>query len=154
MFETLVLEAILKLEKMLDAIRPARLKRKLIAQLSTVPGPPRKRQKTRDARSIPVQPADSAISATGELDVAAFVKAREYEINALDKSMQKARRGLASRAFQQVPRAMRRRTASHNVKKVPRRLRGQAEREVRYSLDICRGGGNRSCSTNQLLWNR
>jgi hypothetical protein len=138
---------------MLDAIRPARLKRKLIAQLSTVPGPPRKRQKTRDARSIPVQSADVAISATGELNVAAFVKAREYEINALEKSMQKARKGLASRAFQQVPRAMRRRTASHNVKKVPRRLRGQAEREVRYSLDVSKGG-NKAALTDQLPWNR
>ncbi len=90
----------------------------------------RKRQKAQDARHIPVQSRDVAVSATGELDVASFLKAREFEINALEKSMQKARKGLTQRAFQQVPRAMRRRTASHNVKKVPRRLRRRAEREV------------------------
>jgi len=90
----------------------------------------RKRQKAQDARTIPVQSADAALSTSGELNVAAFVKAREFEINALSKSMQKSKKGLMSRAFQQVPRAMRRRTASHNVKKVPRRLRQRAEREV------------------------
>ena len=90
----------------------------------------RKRQKTHDIREISVQSSDAAISTTGELDVASFVKAREYEISALEKSMQKTKKALTMRAFQQVPRAMRRRTASHNVKKVPRRLRRRAEREV------------------------
>jgi len=90
----------------------------------------RKRQKTHDIREISVQSSDAAISTTGELDVASFVKAREYEISALEKSMQKSKKALTMRAFQQVPRAMRRRTASHNVKKVPRRLRRRAEREV------------------------
>lgn len=90
----------------------------------------RKRQKTHDIREISVQSSDAAISTTGELDVASFVKAREYEISALEKSMQKSKKALTMRAFQQVPRVMRRRTASHNVKKVPRRLRRRAEREV------------------------
>lgn len=90
----------------------------------------RKRQKTQAIRAIPSQSTDAALSATGELDVASFVKSREYEINALEKSMQATRRGLTTRAFQQVPRYMRRRTASHNVKMVPRRLRRRAEREV------------------------
>jgi ribonuclease P/MRP protein subunit POP1 len=90
----------------------------------------RKRQKTQAIRTIPSQSTDAALSATGELDVAAFVKAREYEINTLEKSMQNSRHGLTTRAFQQIPRNMRRRTASHNVKKVPRRLRRRAEREV------------------------
>jgi hypothetical protein len=44
--------------------------------------------------------------------------------------MQKVKKTLNTRAFQQVPRHMRRRTASHNAKKVPRRLRKRAEREV------------------------
>jgi ribonuclease P/MRP protein subunit POP1 len=90
----------------------------------------RKRQKIHGIREISVQSSDAAISTTGELDVASFVKAREYEISALEKSMQKTKKALTMRAFQQVPRAMRRRTASHNVKKVPRRLRRRAEREV------------------------
>jgi ribonuclease P/MRP protein subunit POP1 len=97
---------------------------------ATISSADRKRQKTQNIRDIPVQSKDAAVSATGELDVAAFVKAREYEINALEKSMQRSRKGLTMRAFQQVPRALRRRTASHNVKKVPRRLRRRAEKEV------------------------
>ncbi len=89
-----------------------------------------KRRKTQAIRAISSQSTDAALSVTGELDVAAFVRAREYEINALEKSMQNTRHGLTTRAFQQVPREMRRRTASHNVKKVPRRLRRRAEKEV------------------------
>ena len=83
-----------------------------------------------NARAIPVQSSDAAVSANGELDVAAFIKAREFEINALEKSIKKSKKGLTERAFQQVPRNMRRRTASHNVKKVPRRLQRRAMREV------------------------
>jgi|SRR5579862_8650403 len=37
---------------------------------------------------------------------------------------------LAQRAFQDVPRSLRRRSASHNVKRVPRRLREKAAREM------------------------
>ncbi len=102
----------------------------------------RKRQKTQVVRTIPSQSTDAALSVTGELDVASFVKAREYEINALEKSMQNSRHELTTRAFQQVPRNMRRRTASHNVKKVPRRLRRRAEREVSDTIraeDECVG---------------
>lgn len=90
----------------------------------------RKRQKNHDARTIAVQRAESSLPANGELNVASFIKAREFEISALEKSMQKSKKALATRAFQQVPRHMRRRTASHNAKKVPKRLRRRAEREV------------------------
>lgn len=91
----------------------------------------RKRQKYQDSRAIPVQRSQAALSANGDLNVASFVKAREFEINALDRSMQQSKKGLMTRAFQQVPRRLRRRTASHNVKKVPKRLRPRAEKEVR-----------------------
>jgi ribonuclease P/MRP protein subunit POP1 len=101
-------------------------KRKAVATSSA----DRKRQKTQNIREIPVLSRDAAVSATGELDVASFIKSREYEINALEKSIQKSKKGLTMRAFQQVPRSMRRRTASHNVKKVPGRLRRRAKREV------------------------
>ena len=37
---------------------------------------------------------------------------------------------LAQRAFQDVPRSLRRRSASHNVKRVPRRIREKATREM------------------------
>ncbi|OQU97347.1 hypothetical protein CLAIMM_03291 [Cladophialophora immunda] len=91
----------------------------------------RKRQKNHDARAIPVQRPEAVVSAGGELNVASFIKAREFEIGALEKSMRRAKKQLSSRAFQQVPRHMRRRTASHNAKKVPRRLRRRAEREMK-----------------------
>lgn len=40
------------------------------------------------------------------------------------------RRSNSKRAFQIVPRSMRRRTASHNVKRVPKRLRSRAQKEM------------------------
>ncbi|KAI9933832.1 hypothetical protein ASPWEDRAFT_48495 [Aspergillus wentii DTO 134E9] len=90
----------------------------------------RKRAKTYDARSLAVQSADAALSASGELDVAAYVDAREFEICALEVGMQRSKSALSSRAFQKVPRSLRRRTASHNVKRVPSRLRARAKREM------------------------
>ncbi|KEF61100.1 uncharacterized protein A1O9_02665 [Exophiala aquamarina CBS 119918] len=109
-------------------------KRKVAFDRPALTSQARKRQKNQDARSIPVQrgtsKAMSSISANGELNIASFIKAREFEIGALDKSMRNSRKALMSRAFQQVPSHMRRRTASHNAKKVPRRLRRRAEREM------------------------
>ncbi|RAH76649.1 POPLD-domain-containing protein [Aspergillus japonicus CBS 114.51] len=90
----------------------------------------RKRAKTFDARTLAVQTSDAALSVSGELDVAAYVEAREFEIRSLEAGMQRSRAALTSRAFQKVPRALRRRTASHNVKRVPRRLRARARREM------------------------
>ena len=87
--------------------------------------------KSIDARKILAQTSDPALNnVTGELNVASFVKAREFEIRALENSMAATKQTLATRAFQQVPRELRRRTASHNVKRVPRRLRARAVKEV------------------------
>ncbi|EKV09981.1 Ribonuclease P complex subunit Pop1, putative [Penicillium digitatum] len=93
-------------------------------------GASRKRAKTFDARTLAVQSADAALSATGELDVAAYTAARAFEIQALEEGMQRSKNALTTRAFQKVPRSLRRRTASHNVKRVPRRLRARAKREM------------------------
>lgn len=93
------------------------------------PTQPRKRQKLQDARSIALQTSSKAFK-DGELNVDKFIKAHEFEIKALEEGMIRARKGLASRAFQSVPRDLRRRTASHNVKKVPKRLRARAAKEV------------------------
>jgi len=90
-----------------------------------------KRIKIFSARTILSQTSDKALNKNGELDVSAFVKAREYEIKALEASMGASKKALSTRAFQQVPRELRRRTASHNVKRVPKRLRGRAAKEVR-----------------------
>jgi len=108
-------------------------KRKIDYNHPGTPAQARKRQKSKDARAIPSQTADAALSTTGELNIGSFVKAREFEIAALEQSMKKSRNALTQRAFQIVPRHMRRRTASHNVKKIPRRLRRRAAREVSYA---------------------
>ncbi|KAK9443028.1 Ribonucleases P/MRP protein subunit [Metarhizium brunneum] len=88
-----------------------------------------KRAKTHSARHIPAQPADAALK-DGELDLPAFVAAREFEIRSLEQSMATSQAVSSTRAFQQVPRGLRRRTASHNPKRVPRRLRARARREM------------------------
>jgi len=87
------------------------------------------RVKFHDARTIRSQPPDAALD-DGKLDLQKFLNAREFEIKALEISMQKCKDANASRVFQQVPRAMRRRTASHNAKRVPKRLRERAKREM------------------------
>ncbi|KAI1986885.1 Ribonucleases P/MRP protein subunit pop1 [Ophidiomyces ophidiicola] len=93
-------------------------------------GRARKRVKIQDARKLAAQSSDAALSKTGELDVSAFVAARQFEIKALEAGIQSARNALTTRAFQKVPRNLRRRTASHNVKRVPSRLRARARREM------------------------
>lgn len=88
-----------------------------------------KRAKLQDARTIRAQPSDAALKG-GELDLQAFLNARAFEIRALEAAMRRSKAASTTRAFQKVPRAMRRRTASHNVKRVPKRLRARAAREM------------------------
>jgi ribonuclease P/MRP protein subunit POP1 len=94
--------------------------------------PKRKRQRFNDARQIAVQTTSNVLQ-NGELDIEKFVRAREFEIKALEESMAMSKKALSNRAFQGVPRNMRRRTASHNVKRAPKRLRGRVAKEVRRS---------------------
>jgi ribonuclease P/MRP protein subunit POP1 len=89
-----------------------------------------KRVKIHDARSILTQTSDSALK-NGDLDVQSFLKSREFEIKALQDGIQKSKGVRTTRAFQQVPRDMRRRTASHNVKRVPKRLHRRAAKEMK-----------------------
>lgn len=87
------------------------------------------RSKQRDSRALATQTSSKAFK-NGELDVDKFVKAREYEIRALEDGMSRSKKALTQRAFQQVPKELRRRTASHNAKRVPKRLQRRAKREV------------------------
>lgn len=89
-----------------------------------------KRNKVNTARAIPTQPAQVALK-DGELDLQAFVAAHEFEIRSLEQSMATSKAVSSTRAFQQVPRGLRRRTASHNPKRVPRRLRARAQKEMK-----------------------
>ncbi|KAL9610658.1 MAG: hypothetical protein Q9167_004638 [Letrouitia subvulpina] len=90
-----------------------------------------KRVKMKDARTILSQASDKALNQSGELDVSAFVKAREFEIRAMEDSMLASKQFLSKRAFQQLPNSLRRRTASHNVKRVPKKARARATREMK-----------------------
>ncbi|KKA31227.1 hypothetical protein TD95_000818 [Thielaviopsis punctulata] len=83
----------------------------------------------RDARDILTQPADAALN-NGALDLSAFLATRQFEISALEESMRLSKASRSQRAFQRVPRALRRRTASHNCARVPKRLRLRALREM------------------------
>lgn len=96
----------------------------------TAPNKRTKRQAhVRDARAFDVQTSSTAFK-NGELNLDRFVKAREFEIKALEHGLQRSKKALTSRAFQQVPKDLRRRTASHNAKRVPRRLQPRAKREM------------------------
>ncbi|PHH66367.1 hypothetical protein CDD81_7422 [Ophiocordyceps australis] len=88
-----------------------------------------KRAKIHAARSIAAQTGEAGLS-NGQLQLDAFVAAHEFEMASLQQSMATSKAVSASRAFQKVPRALRRRTASHNAKRVPRRLRSRARREM------------------------
>ncbi|CUS13155.1 unnamed protein product [Tuber aestivum] len=103
--------------------------RKRGAATMPISGHERKRAKLQDARTIAIQSTEQALK-TGELDVPAFIKSREFEIEALQSAMKSSKESSNKRAFQIVPRDMRRRTASHNVKRVPKRLRPRATREM------------------------
>lgn len=85
------------------------------------------------ARTISSQTSDRAFS-NGDLNVDQFVKAREYEIKALEDGLKRAKGTLSKRAFQDVPKELRRRSAGHNVKRVPKRLRARAGREVSFEM--------------------
>jgi ribonuclease P/MRP protein subunit POP1 len=104
------------------------------AQRDSTTSEPLAKRRRIDARTIHAQPVDETL-ANGELDVGKFIKAREFEITALDDALKSARTALATQAFQELPISMRRRTASHNVKRLPKRLRTRALGEV--SLRVC-----------------
>lgn len=115
--------------KLIIMARHAFGKRKA-ASSQSLPERSTKRHKMNNARIIRTQTSDAAYN-DGELNVEKFVRAREFEIKALEDGMKRAKHGLSTRAHQELPRELRRRTASHNVKRVPKRLRERAKKEVR-----------------------
>ncbi|KAF2839966.1 putative ribonuclease P complex subunit Pop1 [Patellaria atrata CBS 101060] len=82
-----------------------------------------------NARRIETQPSAGALK-SGSLDLGAFIKAREFEIRALEEGMKVNKHLLRTRAFQDLPRELRRRTASHNKDRVPKRLRARVAKEM------------------------
>lgn len=104
-----------------------------------LPSKKRRYVNMQEARTIASQTSGKAFG-NGEVDVDKFVRAREFEIKALEDGMVRAKKVLSVRAFQTLPRELRRRTASHNVKRVPKRLQARAKREV-CAANVCAAFG-------------
>ena len=68
-----------------------------------------------------------------QLDIDELLAARKSDILALKRAMSHARSSAHTRAWQLLPRHLRRRAASHNPLRLPRRLRGKAHAELRAS---------------------
>ncbi|KAF8158346.1 ribonucleases P/MRP protein subunit POP1-domain-containing protein [Crassisporium funariophilum] len=64
------------------------------------------------------------------IDVEKFIEARAFEIDAMHKTMKTTSAGSTHRAWQTLPRHLRRRAASHDVRRVPLRLREKARSEM------------------------
>ncbi|THH20545.1 hypothetical protein EW146_g820 [Bondarzewia mesenterica] len=107
----------------------------------------RKKQKIATARTIAVQQptsaSENAISGPAKrvqfggmkglpasLDVEKFAEARAFEINAMQEAMKNASSSSTQRAWQELPRHLRRRAASHDIRRVPIRLRKKAKAEM------------------------
>ncbi|KAI5778690.1 ribonuclease P complex subunit Pop1 [Geopyxis carbonaria] len=88
---------------------------------------PRKRTRLTTARTIA---SSSPSLTTGTLDLPTFIRSRQFEISALTSAMSASRNAASKRAFQSLPRDLRRRTASHNPARVPQRLRQRAAKEM------------------------
>lgn len=91
---------------------------------------PRKRLKLWQHREIASQHPNLALK-DGELNLQAFLNSQEFAIKAFEESMRHTKGESTTRAFQQVPRGLRRRAASHNVKRVPKKLRWKAIKEMK-----------------------
>ncbi|WFD06479.1 ribonuclease P [Malassezia vespertilionis] len=76
--------------------------------------------------------APSALIST-QLDLDAAIAARKEEILALHRAMVHARESTNMRAWQLLPRHLRRRAASHNPLRLPKRLRAKGHSELRAS---------------------
>jgi ribonuclease P/MRP protein subunit POP1 len=94
------------------------------------PNVKRPRFPQRPQHQIHTQPTKAAYP-NGEVNVKNFLKSHENEIKSLEHAMRAAKKGLSRRAFQDVPRELRRRTASHNPQRVPKRLRVRSKQEAK-----------------------
>ncbi|GAA6042385.1 hypothetical protein JCM8097_004489 [Rhodosporidiobolus ruineniae] len=102
-------------------------------------GADKKRQRMRDSRTIPVAPSTGRTGGSAgsgnkglppTLEVEKFAQARSFEISAMQRAMKAAKEAGTQRAFQSLPRHLRRRAASHNIRRLPLRLRKRALAEV------------------------
>ncbi|KAF2873085.1 ribonucleases P/MRP protein subunit POP1-domain-containing protein [Massariosphaeria phaeospora] len=92
---------------------------------------------------------------SGEIDTKKFMRAHENEIKSMENAMRAAKKGLARRAFQEVPRDMRRRTASHNPQRVPKRIKRRAKVEaLEDNTPISKGKSGSGIGKGKTQWLR
>lgn len=78
----------------------------------------------------------------GEINVSHMVQSHTSEIKLVEQAIKAAKHSLTRRAFQDVPRELRRRTASHNPQRVPKRLQARLRQEMKDdNTPISRGMG-------------
>lgn len=106
------------------------------------------------AHQISAQPTTTAYP-NGEVNLKSFLNSHQNEIKSLENAMRSAKKGLSRRAFQDVPREMRRRTASHNPQRVPKRLRVQARQEAKEdNTPTTRGTSGSGIGKGKKKWLR
>ncbi|KAF5338928.1 hypothetical protein D9611_008747 [Ephemerocybe angulata] len=121
-------------------------KRKKDGGSEEMTGREKKKVRMAEARTIPVQsvgagsssqagpskvvPMNSLAGLPSAIDIEKVVESRAFEIGAMQTAMKTASAGSTQRAWQALPRHLRRRAASHDVRRVPQRLRGRALAEM------------------------
>ncbi|WFC99183.1 ribonuclease P [Malassezia yamatoensis] len=74
-----------------------------------------------------------SVSLPDQIDVDAAIQLRKTEILSLHRAINQGRKSTNTRAWQLLPRSLRRRAASHNLLRIPSRLREKARAELRAS---------------------
>lgn len=128
-------------------------KRKGLAESASSTKRPRFLQRAQ-AHRISTMPTATAYP-NGEISLKSFLNSHQNEIKSLENAMCAAKKGLSRRAFQDVPREMRRRTASHNPQRVPKRLRVRALQEAKEdNVPIARGTSGSGIGKGKTKWLR
>lgn len=101
--------------------------------------PSYKHLQRKKARFIRSETNDKSLNKGSILNVSEFLNSRSFEINELAKAQLNSKFSASTRVFQNLPRKLRRRTASHNVKRIPKRLRKRALREMQINTTTNEG---------------
>ena len=64
---------------------------------------------------------------TTSFDVNSFIHSRNFEIRSFEQSQLNSKNASSTRVFQDLPRALRRRAASHNVKRIPKKIKEKSQ---------------------------
>lgn len=108
----------------------------------------KKRAKLQNSRVIKAEITDPSFDKYRRLNIPEFIKSREFEVRSFERAQLKVKASQVARVFQNLPRCLRRRTASHNVKRIPKRLRNRALNEM---LKAAKGDKPKASSRGRLL---